>query len=132
MARKNVLIPLNPVSTGQSLAADFISPVTVITYMDNCSYQINITTTDSVGTFSVQGCLDYQLNDPNNTEVLNAGNWIDLILGGTGSPSASAANDQILIDLNQVPFKALRIAYTSSVAGTGTCDIYFMAKQVGG
>lgn len=125
MSRKNVLTPVK-ISSAQSLAATFTSPVTTITYADNISYQINITTTNSTGTFSVQASLDYS---PPTASVPNTGNWVDLPLGGT--PSAAAANDTILINLNNLPFNATRVVYTSTVAGTGVADIYIMTKAMG-
>lgn len=127
MARKDTLV--YKVATAQSLSASFQSPATVVKQLDNCSYQINVNTTDSTGTFSVQGSDDYAVSEPTNV-VTNVGHWIDLPLGGT--PVSSAAVDQILINLNQIPFYALRVTYTSSTAGTGTCDIIMVAKQLGG
>ena len=128
MSRKLILAPVY-IATSQSLSSSFNSAPTIIDYMDNCSYQINITTTNSTGTFSVQGSLDYVPQTPSGP-LANSGNWADLALGG-GTPSAAAANDVILIELSQVPFRALRIAYTSTIAGTGTCDIIVMNKAVG-
>lgn len=101
----------------------------MIPFGDNCSYQINVTTTNSTGTFSIQGSLDYVQEQPNIRGV--TGNWTDLSLGG-GTPTVAAANDTILINLNQLPFNALRVAYTSTIAGTGTANIYIMTKQIGG
>lgn len=128
MARKNVLTP-QEISINQTMAASFTSPATMVPYMDNVAYQINITTTNSIGTFQVQASLDYN-RDPTTGVVTNPGNWIPLTLSGT--PVAAGANDQILISLNQVPFNAMRVAYTSTTAGTGTCNIYIICKQVGG
>lgn len=128
MARKNTL-PYR-VAHNQSLAANFTCSPTLIRYLDNISYQINVTTSNSTGTFVVQGSLDYTVDEPGGT-VTNPGNWIDLTLGG-GTILVSAASDQILIDLNQLPFNAVRLKYTSTVPGTGTCDIYILCKQVGG
>jgi len=127
MSRKNVLTPQLLNSTPQSLSASFVSPVTTITYADNVAYQINTTTTNSTGTFAVQGSLDYNKDVDGN--VTNPGTWTTLPLGG-GTPSVAAANDVILINLNQLPFNAVRLAYTSSIAGTGTCNIYIMHKQL--
>lgn len=127
MARKNVL--KNKIATAQTLAASFNSLPTMIPFGDNCAYQVNVTTTNSTGTFSVQGSLDYVQQTQDTKGV--AGNWIDLSLGG-GTPTVAAANDTILINLNQLPFNAVRIAYTSTIAGTGTADIYVMEKQIGG
>ena len=128
MARKDSLIYKQ---LGVSLATSFNSTPTIVRNLDNCSYQINVTTTDSVGTFALQGSNDYSTTaqSPNNGGN-TAGTWVTLPIGGT--PSVSAANDQIMIDINQFPFEALRIAYTSSTAGTGTCNIILVARQLGG
>jgi hypothetical protein len=129
LSRKNVL-DYRLVSS-QSLAATFTSDPTVIQFLDSVCYQINVTTTNSQGTFSVEGSLDYvPANTPSQGQPANDGNWAALHL--TGTPSVSAANDTILIDLNQLPYKAIRLKYTSSVAGTGTCSIYLNARQLGG
>lgn len=129
MARKDVI--KTPLVIGQSLASSFSAAPTIVSFLDNCSYQINITTTDSSGTFSIEGSNDYQ---PANTNLpINPGTWVALPLSGaTANPVAAGANDSILINLNQIPFSALRVSYSSSVAGTGTCDVYIMHKQIGG
>lgn len=129
MARKNAV--LHRLETAKSMAASFTTAPTIVRYLDNCSYQINITTSNSVGTFSVEGSLDYEVNEANGDVVVHAGNWIALNLSG-GTPSAAAANDSILIDLNQLPYNAIRLKYTSSVAGTGVCEILIMCRQLGG
>lgn len=128
MARKNILSPEH-IAIARSLISSFISSPTTISYMDNCSYQININTSNSTGTFSVQGSLDYQQATANIAG--NPGSWADLSLGG-GTPTVAAANDTILINLFQLPFNAIRLSYTSTIAGTGTADVYVMLKQVGG
>lgn len=128
MARKDVLTPYR-IATAQSLATSFTTSPTTVTYTDNCGYQINVTTSNSTGTFFVQGSLDYAV-DPTTNVVKNAGSWTDLVLSGT--PTVAAANDTILLDLNQLPYNAIRLRYASTVAGTGTADIYIMTKQVGG
>lgn len=117
--------------SGQSLAASFNTSPTMVKVLDNCSYQINITTSDSIGTFKVQASDDYQASGPNDNVVVNAGNWVDLTLAG-GSPTVSAANDHIIINLNQLPFNAIRLDYTAGTAGTGTCDIWVVCKRLGG
>lgn len=126
MARKDTL--LHELLVDQSLSSSFNSPATVIRYGDNISYQIDITTTNSIGTFSVQVSNDYAVG-PDNT-ITNAGTWNTLTLSGT--PTVDATNDIISISLNQVPYFAIRLAYTSSTAGTGTCNAWITSKQVGG
>lgn len=127
MARKNTVV--YTLAAAQSLAASFNTRPTLIRYLDNCSYQINITTTNSTGTFAIQVSDDYSVYEPTG-DVVNPGTWSPLPLGGT--PVAAGANDTITIDLNQLPFYAMRLSYTSSVAGTGTAGIYLTCKQLGG
>ena len=129
MARKNTLV--TPLTINHSLSASFTTTPTVVRYLDNCSYQINITTSDSTGTFDVEVSNDYYVNEGNDNVVMNPGNWTALTLAG-GTPTVSASNDTIVINLNQLPFYAVRLHYLSSVAGTGTCSIYIADKQIGG
>lgn len=110
----------------QSMASSFNSLPTMIKYLDNVSYQINITTSNSTGTFSIQGSNDYQAADGLNSAA--TGNWVTLTLSGT--PVAAGANDNIMLTLNQLPFRAIRLVYVSAVAGTGTCNCYIVAKQL--
>ncbi len=125
MSRKNTLN--HPILTAQSLVASFNSPVTFIRNTDNVSYQINVTTSNSTGTFSVQVSDDYT---ESNNIITNPGTWVTLTLSGT--PSVAATNDVIGISLNQLPYDSIRLAYTSSVAGTGTCSAIITSKQTGG
>lgn len=115
--------------TAQSTALSFTSPVTLIRNLDNIAYQINATTSSSTGTFQVQVSLDYAIDEVTN-HVTNTGNWSALTLSGT--PSLAGANDTIVINLNQLPFNAVRLAYISGTAGTGTADVYILARQLGG
>ena len=110
----------------QSMAASFNSLPTMIKYLDNVSYQINITTSNSTGTFTIQGSNDFQAQD--NLNTVATGNWVTLTLSGI--PVAAGANDNIMLTLNQLPFRAIRLVYTSSTAGTGTCNCYIVAKQL--
>lgn len=128
MSRKNILAP-ELIASQQSLAASFQTVPTVINYADNIAYQINVTTSNSTGTFSVQVSVDYQQATP--SQAGRTGNWADLSLGG-GVPTVTAANDSIAINLFQLPFSAVRLSYVAGAAGTGHADIYIMHKQVGG
>jgi len=113
LARKTILGPI-VIESAKSMAADFVTASTVVQMEDTLSYQINITTSDSTGTFYLQGSND----DTNFVTIGTAG-------------SAAGANDTILVDIGDVSCKHIRISYTSSVAGTGTCKIYLMARSVG-
>lgn len=127
MSRKNTLkYDLFP--TGQSLATSFISPVTFIRNTDNVSYQIDVTTTDSIGTFTVQVSDNYSV--ANTGAVENPGTWITLTLSGV--PVVAATNDIIGISLNQLPYDAIRLIYTSTTAGTGSCRAILTSKMIGG
>lgn len=126
MARKNNLV--TQIATAQSLSAAFQSAPTVIRDLDNCSYQINITTTNSTGTFTIQGSDDYYVQEPTNT-VMNPGTWVDIPLSAT--LPVAAANETILVSLNQLPFYAIRVSYIPVVAGTGTAAIYITDKMLG-
>jgi hypothetical protein len=127
MSRKNTLI--FPILADQSLSVAFTTDPTFCRYLDNLSYQISVTTADSTGTFTVQASTDFMLDD--RQQVANPGTWTDLDLDG-GVPFINAANDTILINLNQVAFNAVRIKYTPNVAGTGVCSMVVSGKSLGG
>jgi hypothetical protein len=127
MARKNTLS--TRLLKNQSLSSSFITPPTIIMQADNVSYQINVTTSNSTGSFQVQVSDDY--STPQISGITNAGTWTTLTLSG-GTPTVAAANDTISISLNQLPFYAVRLVYNSTVAGTGICDVYITSKQLGG
>lgn len=129
MSQKATLV--TTIATNQSLAASFNTAPTVVRYLDNCSYQINVTTSNSVGTFAVQVSNDYYVNEANDNVVNPVGNWTSLTLAG-GAPSVNGTNDTIVINLNQLPFYAIRLAYTSTTAGTGTASIFMTDKRLGG
>lgn len=141
MSRKNTLVtqlgPSGAVPLAQStsappfsLASSFSSLPTVVRFLDNCSYQINVTTTDSTGTFSVEVSNDYYVNEGNDSVVMNPGHWIPLTLAG-GAPTVSAADTLITINLNQLPFYAVRLTYNSTIAGTGTATVFIADKVLG-
>jgi hypothetical protein len=127
LSRKNVVV--HTLESSQSLAANFNTDPTLVKFLDNCSYQINVTTSNSEGSFQVEASNDYAIYEPTN-DVQNSGTWIPLTLAG-GTPTVAAQNDTIIINLNQLPFNAIRLSYSSSVAGTGTCSVYLVGKQLG-
>lgn len=119
--RKNVLAPIR-IEHNHSLAASFNSTATIIDFLDNVAYQVNVLTSNSTGFFEMQASLDYD-------SLSGSGNWVTLTLGG-GIPAVTAANESIMIYLNQLPYRAVRLKYTATIAGTGTADIYIMSKMV--
>jgi len=128
MARKDIVDAI--IDAAADLSADYTSPVTLVKYLDNISYQIDVTANSSQGTFAVQGSNDYSPGGPGMENQANAGHWIDLVLSG-GTPTVAGSDTDILIDLNQLPYKAIRLNYTSSVAGSGVAVIRLFAKQLG-
>ncbi len=113
---KNVLLPYH-LTTAQTLSANFSTGTVAVPYLDNVGIQINISATAGAsGNFTVNVSLD------NVT-------FIPLVMSGT--PAVSGVNDNILISLNQLPFRYMNLTYTSATAGTGSCDIYIMAKEIG-
>lgn len=124
MSRKNTNV--FELLVAHSLSASFNSAATVILNTDNVSYQINVTTSNSTGTFAVQVSNDFAVTEGGT--ISNAGTWDDLSLSGV--PTVAAANDTIGISLNQLPFKAIRLAYTAGTAGTGVCNAYLVSKQI--
>lgn len=137
MAKKDTLITelTNPVDGTKtfSLATSFNSPPTVVRFLDNCSYQINVETTDSDGNFTVEMSNDYYVNGSADGTVTNPGNWIPLTLTSSGGavPVVAATDTLISINLNQLPFYAVRLSYTATTPGTGTCQIYVADKVIG-
>jgi hypothetical protein len=112
---KHVLAPVK-IASAQSLTANFTTVFTDISFQDNIAYQINVTTTDSAGSFDVQASLD-------------GINFVNLNIASP--PTIVTANISFLISLNQLPYKYVRLSYTNTTPGTGICDIFISAKTVG-
>lgn len=124
MSRKNTLNPIQMLNA-VSLAADIAATPLRIQYLDNVSMQLIVTTSNAVGTFYVQGSLDYAVNE--GGIVTNTGTWTSLTLSPV--PTLASANTTILLDLNQLSFPFVRLIYTR-VSGTGTVTAYGSAKSV--
>lgn len=126
MPRKNVLKPfhcfVNASMTGTSTVT---SSVTNIQFLDNVSIQLQWTGTPN-GTFSVQGSLDYAVNEVTGV-VQNAGTWIEVTLPTT--PIAAGVAGEILIDTAMLSFPWIRIQYTNT-SSTGTLNGYISGKEV--
>lgn len=131
-AKNSTLKTLFTSATGapapKSLATAWTSPVTVIRNLDDVSYQINVTTSNSTGTFAVEVSNDYKESSPTDSLVAS-GTWSALNLSGT--PTVAAANDVINITLTSPPFNAVRVSYTPTVPGTGTAQVTILARRAG-
>jgi hypothetical protein len=122
---RGYLKPYIIIPAGTSLGANITSAVTSINYLDNVAIQINCVTSDAIGTFDVEGSLDYAVDTLGN--VTNSGIWIPITLAV--APTLAGVNLDILLDLNQLSFPYIRVTYART-SGTGTCVAYVSAKQV--
>lgn len=112
--RKNVIVPHKLVE-GQSLDNSWTSPPVNVQFLDNVGFSIVTSDVSSnTGLFSVEATID---------EVY----WETLPVSPTIEPLASA-DASYLVALQQVPFRAVRVAFTGS--GDGTVDIYVTAKEL--
>lgn len=125
MSNSKKVLPKFQIITSASMGASVTSTVTNIENIDNIAIQIGFTTSDAVGTFSVQGSVDHAQDQNGNVQV--AGNWVALTLSPV--PVAASAADNILISLNQLPFPWLRTVYTRT-SGTGTLNAYIAGKSI--
>jgi hypothetical protein len=85
---------------------------------DNLGAEISWTGTPT-GTLKFQG----SNSSTNGTD----GNWYDLSVTFGSQPAGSASG--LLIDLNQVPFKFVRLVYTRS-SGTGALTAIILGKTL--
>lgn len=117
---KPVLI-LNSVSMGANITSGAVE----VKNQDNIGVQLHWTTSDGVGTFSVQISSDHFEDTEGNIVV--AGNWVTLPL--SPAITAASANDDAYIDLNQMSAMYMRVIYTRT-SGTGTVSAIVVAKGV--
>src|SRR5215217_3345251 len=122
MARKLGVTSFKLVTNDMS--ASFFSVPSNVDQVDNIGFYVKWTSSDAVGTISVQGSI--------NAEVVNgvarSGDWEDL----TFDPLLSQPNsndDNYLININQFPYPWIRIAYTRT-SGTGLLEIWECTKSV--
>jgi hypothetical protein len=95
--RKNVLLPFKLLDS-VSLAASFSSEPVTIQYLDNIGITLQCTgITANTGSFRIECSVDGDL-------------WVDI--GVTPSISLANTNDNIIINLSQLPFSKLRVAFT--------------------
>lgn len=114
MALKNVIKPYHLMTDG-SMAGNLTTDPVDVVYSDNVGFQLIFTGTPT-GTFQCQGSIDNV-------------NWTNLEFSTV--PSATGAADTHLFNLNNVPYRKLRVGYTRT-SGTGTLNVWVMAKTVGG
>lgn len=122
MPRKNVIDQYHVVAA-QSMGASFASSATNVGWLDNISYQVNVSGTPT-GSFDVQVSNDHV---EENGVVITAGNWITVTplnaVVTTGSPAQS------MIVYDQCASTYVRLIYTRT-SGTGTADVYIHVKEI--
>lgn len=113
-SRKNALLPHRTVADGvMTGTATITSEVTDIMYLDNIGLQF-IWTGTPTGTFFV--------------EVSNDGEtFTPLTISGLPAPAGVAGD--YAGDLNQLPYRYLRVRYVNS-AGVGVLNVYISAKMI--
>ena|SRR5258706_13808615 len=121
----------NNVMTGTSTLTSSVSD---IRYKDSIAFELEWTGTP-VGTFTVQGCLDF--SPSNEIQGIrgppNAGNWVTITnLADVNGNSlvAAGAPGQILINMTQVGWPYIRVQYTNT-SGSGLLTGYMSAKSLG-
>lgn len=119
--------PVNRVFTDASMSGTvtLLSLPSNISYKDSVAYQTQWSGIPS-GTFDVQGSVDYNPGQPQSNGSPNPGKWIPLGLT-IGTTSSGSDN---LINLNQLAFPWIRLAYTNS-SGQGVLNAYLFAKSLG-
>jgi hypothetical protein len=110
MALKNIIKPYHLMTDGD-MSGNLTSNSVDVTYTDNVGIQLNFTG-NPVGTFAVEGTIDES-------------SWSELSFSST--PSAAGSADTHLLNLNQIPYKKIRVTYTRT-SGTGTLNVYVMSK----
>lgn len=110
MALKNIIKPYHLMTDGD-MSGNLTSDAVDVTYTDNVGFQLSFTGTPT-GTFSCEGTIDET-------------NWSALSFSST--PQAVGSADTHLLNINQIPYKKLRVKYTRT-SGTGTLNVYVMSK----
>lgn len=122
MSKKGSLLKFQNITDGDMSAA-ITSVVTALPFLDNIGIQLNVTTSDAVGTFQVQVSADHAQDSQG--VVSNAGHWIPLTLSGT--PTVASADTDISIDINELAFPWIRVVYVRT-SGSGTVQGFITAK----
>ena len=122
-------MPVFNATTGQAMAGNLTSLVTIIQKLSMISYGVSWSGSTPVGTLSVQVSNDYAQNPDGS--VKTAGTWNTVILNVGGTPSTTIAvsgnTGNGFIDIDQMAAYAIRLIYTAG-SGTGTINAVINAK----
>lgn len=115
MSVKSVIKPYQVLTNGD-MTGNVSTLVSDVESSDNVAYQV-VWTGNAVGTFAVEG-------------TVNGIDWEELDLGTPGPEAASVA-DSFLVSLKGVPYSKLKLTY-SATSGSGSLNVWIMAKRTGG
>jgi hypothetical protein len=110
--RKNVL-PRFTIFDGASLGTDLSSPTTNIEFLDNVCIQLQWTTSDAVGEFTVEVSMD-------------GDHWTPL---GFAPVQVNQVDDHSLLDLVFLSAPLIRVRYTRQ-SGSGSLTGFISAKML--
>lgn len=117
--RKNA-IQQYPIINATSMAATITSAATNVEFLDNIGFQIVWTSSDAIGTITIEGSNTY------NPNLNVAGSWFALTFSPALTQPASN-NGNYGISVNQFPWSWIRVVYTRS-SGSGTLTATLSAK----
>lgn len=98
-----------------SMAASIVGPSTILDKVDQVCFQVSWTSSNAVGTVSVQGSVN--------------GIDFDDLTFATPLAQPSSNNGRYLINLALIPFTYIRVKYTRA-SGTGAMEVYMSVKGV--
>jgi len=114
-ARKNVILP-HKLIDAHALDDSFVSDPVNVQYLDNIAIQLQVTTTANTGVFTVQASID--------------GNVYDTLTLSPTIPALADADTVISINLNQVPYTLIRVAFTIGTGTDGSVTGFITAKEI--
>ncbi len=136
MSRKEISEPYKIFTSGvMSGTGTITSSATGVLYRDTVGIQLQWTG-NPVGTFTVQGSLDYNPGIPQSAGSLNAGQWFTLPFSNsagaivTSITIGSGSAQPVGIGIEQIPSAWVQTVYTNS-SGSGLLTGYVLAKSLG-
>lgn len=116
--RKNFAI--KKILDAHTLNASFTSIPFNIANLDNVGIQIVVTTTANTGIFSIEA----------SNDIADIPTIFDQVTLSPAIPPLADASTHYLADLNQLPFKWVRIKFTAGVGTNGSVDAFITAKEL--
>lgn len=127
MSRKLGLSP-QQIALAASIASSISFLPTEVSFQDNISYQLVVVAAGSSGQFWLQGSLDSPSALQLSTNDFSTCVFTDIMPCGL----IAGSDDSVVVNVNQFPYKYIRLRYQSTTPGAGNVSIKLMARQVGG